>query len=536
MASWRETNARIDECRRSPNPEECLVRLFEDRNDGHVAFALGELFGRRGDCSSWSRALSWYEAAERLYPLPAYKSRARTAASRVRLALRDCDEPGDEEQPLEAHANPAGSRLVIVGCTKQKIWDDDRSAPDYVAARRSYTGRSLPDWVRDGRDEPSGARWLFLSAKYGFIEPDHPICAYDVTFSDPATGPISPESLRAQVQHQTRWGDVPLASFTDREVRAGETYRKMVEYAFASLPSSDPPRADDRGRAQALGEALAKLTPDQVDAIDRGEPEWRLLASLKERVGDHRWLTAIALGLTDFQLGDGGAQLYWQIAEREIEDGPPVNPDGIRDVIQRIVRHPVAAKSADLKLRRIDRLLQSPLPRWLAAMTPDRLLAELPELWRRLASAMNQDPSAKTIVFAVKLVDLMVLQDTGERAALPDDMPIAVDIRIARAAYASGILEPPGGETAAGMIRRSSAELLADRAPYVRAWQEVAGQTTLSPLRLDSVIWQGAGHLRPGRPASAARASIAGMLVGYGVSTPQAGAIAAELTAALGDR
>lgn len=531
MSSWRDINARIIECRRLPDPRRCLTELFAEAPDGHVAFALGEEFESRGQ-AAWPRALEWFEKAESLYPLQSYKSRARSAASRVRLALiaaaKDTSgQLSDDPSP------PTAQRLVIVGCTKQKIWDDDPSAPDYVPARRAYTGRSLPDWVREGRDEPSGARWLFLSAKYGFIEPDHPIAAYDVPFSDPATGPISRESLRAQVRHQTRWGDIPLASFVKREVCAGAAYREMVTFAYAESSSTGISSSDVRDRARALGRAIAELTPEQVDAIDRGEPEWRLLASLPERVGDLCWLTAIALGLTDFQLGDGGAQLYWQVAEKEIDASPPGNPAGVRDLIERIVRHSVAAESADLKLRRIDRLLESPLPRWLEARTAEGLHNELAELWERLASAMNQDPSAKTIVFAVKLVDLMLLQATGERGALPDDTPIAVDIRIARAAYASGIMKPPPGETASSMLRRSSAELLAQREPYIRAWQEVARHTALSPLRLDSLIWQAAGHLRPGRSSAAARASISGLLVGYGADPSLANRIGAELTGAL---
>lgn len=533
MAPWRETNARIDDCRQSPNPEQCLERLFADREDGHVAFALGELLERRGDASSLTLAISWFETAARLYPMSSYQSRARAAVSRVQLAQRDGVETGPSHPSSPRPDLTAGSTLVIIGCTKQKIWDDDPSAPDYVPARRAYTGASLPDWVREGRDEPSGARWLFLSAKYGFIEPDHPIGTYDVTFSDPATGPISRESLRSQVRHQTRWGDIPLASFTHREVRAGATYREMVDFAFAEPALAGSSQAADSDRPRALGEAIAELGPEQVDAVDRGEPEWRLLASLQERVGDLRWLTAIALGLTDFQLGEGGAQRYWQIAEKEIGANPPVGSSGVRDLIQRIVRHPVAVGSGDLKVRRIDRLLRSPLPQWLEGRTSQQLRHELPDLWRRLASAMQQDPSAKTIVFAVKLVDLMVLQDTGERGVLPDDMPIAVDIRIARAAYASGIIQPPAGESPTSMIRRSSVELLADRAPYIHAWQEVARYTTLSPLRLDSLVWQAAGHLRPGRSAAASRAAIAGLLVGYGADPAVANRIGVALTAAL---
>lgn len=517
MAAWSSTNERIRDCRQSADPERCLARLFDERHDGHVAFALAEVLERRGDPGALGDALEWYSRAETLYPLAKYTARARTARERVERRLRK-----------------PGSRLVIVGCTKHKVWDDDPSVPAYVPARKAYTGSSLPGWVIQGRDEPSGARWLFLSAKYGFIEPDHPIAAYDVTFSDPESGPISVDSLRAQVQHQVRWGGVPLTSFTEREVLAGPTYQGLVEHAFAAARGGEDLPAPAEQRARAVGEAIAALPPEVIDAIDRGEPEWRLLGSLAESVGDLRWLVAIALGLTDFQLSDGGAQLYWRIAAKEIDDDPPADVSRLFGLIERVLRHPVAAKDADKKIARIDRLLRSPIPGWLDGMTSERLRNDLPELWRRLAEAMNQDRSAKTIVFSVKLVDLMVLHDTGGRASLPVEMPIAVDIRIARASFASGILGTDG-ERAATMLRRRSTDLLADRSPYVGAWNDVARHTGMSALRLDSLIWQAAGHLRPGRPAADAQRSIAGMLVGYGAEVDVATQIANELTAALDD-
>jgi hypothetical protein len=103
--------------------------------------------------------------------------------------------------------------LYVVNCTKAKIWDDDPLAPSYVPAQTAYRGRTVREWLTS-EECRHAARWLFLSARYGFIEPDHPIGVYNVTFSEPASGPISDESLRAQVHGQHRWHDrVPLRDF-----------------------------------------------------------------------------------------------------------------------------------------------------------------------------------------------------------------------------------------------------------------------------------------------------------------------------------
>jgi cytoplasmic iron level regulating protein YaaA (DUF328/UPF0246 family) len=73
--------------------------------------------------------------------------------------------------------------LLIVPCTKDKIWDYDFETPDYVPARCAYKGRSFLsflNWLEERKIESKGYFWIILSGKYGFIEPWHPISRYDV--------------------------------------------------------------------------------------------------------------------------------------------------------------------------------------------------------------------------------------------------------------------------------------------------------------------------------------------------------------------
>ncbi len=209
---WGSINRRIADCRRSSDPLACLIALFDETGDGFVALNAAQVSEAIGTRHALEEARRWFETAASRLPIERWKRVALDGVARVSQALPSPDGEG---------APPERGTLVVVGCTKRKIWDDDPSAPLFVPARDAYTGPSLPEWVRQGRDEPSGARWLFLSAKYGFIEPDHPIGRYDVTFSQPASGPISSDSLRAQVRHQTRWGGVPLEG-----VREGRCARR----------------------------------------------------------------------------------------------------------------------------------------------------------------------------------------------------------------------------------------------------------------------------------------------------------------------
>jgi hypothetical protein len=85
--------------------------------------------------------------------------------------------------------------LVVVSCGEQKIW---KRYPDAgpIVAQDAYTSSLFTKSRRYA--ERFADRWLVLSAKYGFIEPDFLIPGdYNVSFYDPEA--ISIEHLRAQV-------------------------------------------------------------------------------------------------------------------------------------------------------------------------------------------------------------------------------------------------------------------------------------------------------------------------------------------------
>lgn len=220
MSDWAEINSSIGRCRRSSDPRACLERLFNLTGDGHVAFALGELMSSAGDITS---AVEWFRRAEQRYPLRPYQEKARTA----RLAL--------EAQAQRADVLPQETdTLYIVSCTKEKIWDTEPGAARFVPARSAYLGAFVRNWL--GSTQAETARWLILSARYGFIDPDQPICNYDVTFSDQATGPITDSALVAQAAHQRRWPDNrPLSQFKVVRVFASRDYLAKVRTAFEPL-------------------------------------------------------------------------------------------------------------------------------------------------------------------------------------------------------------------------------------------------------------------------------------------------------------
>jgi hypothetical protein len=85
--------------------------------------------------------------------------------------------------------------LVVVSCGEQKIWSRYPHA-GATPAQDAYTSSLFTKSRRYA--ERFADRWLVLSAKYGFIEPDFPIPGnYNVSFYDPEA--ISTAELKAQV-------------------------------------------------------------------------------------------------------------------------------------------------------------------------------------------------------------------------------------------------------------------------------------------------------------------------------------------------
>lgn len=140
----------------------------------------------------------------------------------------------DREQDLPKHITKENT-LIVISCTKGKIWDKGISHSVYIPAEYAYTGRSF-QWLDKNRLKVEHFPWVILSAKYGFIEPEHPIGYYDVTFSALKTGPISDESLKNQVHQKRHFGnqDKELGEFKYVLVRDSEIYFEKAKRTFTN--------------------------------------------------------------------------------------------------------------------------------------------------------------------------------------------------------------------------------------------------------------------------------------------------------------
>ena len=82
-----------------------------------------------------------------------------------------------------------GQLLNIVACSRAKIWKDNYVDIKSWPARAAYKGGMFKQAINCFMDFKSRTgvepRWVILSVKYGFIEPDQGISDYNISFSSP---------------------------------------------------------------------------------------------------------------------------------------------------------------------------------------------------------------------------------------------------------------------------------------------------------------------------------------------------------------
>jgi hypothetical protein len=114
--------------------------------------------------------------------------------------------------------------LAVVPCGKAKVWDRHPGL-GATPARDAYTGALFR--VHRAYAERFADRWVILSAKYGFMDPDWPVPGtYDVTFNNRRTNPVGPDTLRRQIS------ELGLGQFSTVIGLGGAAYRAIVAMAF----------------------------------------------------------------------------------------------------------------------------------------------------------------------------------------------------------------------------------------------------------------------------------------------------------------
>jgi len=272
-------------------------------------------------------------------------------------------------------------------------------------------------------------------------------------------------------------------------------------------------------RIDLVADTISSLSYDSIVAFDKEEPEYKTFSTLREEVGDepHRALLGICAGTADYQLA-GDAQLFWNELERVVLDyGQLSSTRDVKSILGDFMEADVNARLNQQKRTRLIKLFDKGLAEWFIENygEPQPLT-----VWENLADALDNPMKRKTIVFAMKVYDIIHLIENDTYLDFPKDIPIPCDLQVERVAHTSGITDSESEDKVMG------------------AWAEVASQVSdelgqsISLLRIDSIVWQSGqiiGEHESNKQAS--RRKLIEHFEEAGINTKQAENLAEALTA-----
>jgi len=254
-------------------------------------------------------------------------------------------------------------------------------------------------------------------------------------------------------------------------------------------------------RIEKVGHVLAEIGFNGFVNLDKREPEYIVLEEIYRKYRDERTLLVLGLGvaLLDYRLPRGGAYLFWNTFLKLLRKKLyPKKDPGLEDLLNILLLFTDTRACSKLryqKKQRIIRYMKFARYLWIYGW---RIYAKNPDyIWGKLASTMGQARSAKTISFAMKVLDLITILVHGDYARFKDVYYIPVDYHVARMSIYSGIIEVNP------MYYRGSVSNIADELtsePYknviIEAWYQVSRivskllNKTINVFRIDTLLWR----------------------------------------------
>lgn len=275
----------------------------------------------------------------------------------------------------------------------------------------------------------------------------------------------------------------------------------------------------NQDRINEVAAAISSLDYRGIVKFDGEEPEYKAFSALSNELGDepHRALLGICAGTADYQLA-GDAQQFWEALEGiaftldQLE-----STDDVREVLWTFMEADVNARLKQQKIARLEKLFNRDFADWFIENYGE---VQPLTVWERLADALDNPMKRKTIVFAMKVYDIIHLIENGTYLDFPQDIPIPCDLQVERVARTSGITD-------------SEEE---DR--VMAAWAEVASKVSdeldrsISLLRIDSIVWQSGQIIGEHEPSQeAARDALIEHFGEVGIPPEKAANLAQELVA-----
>ena len=175
-------------------------------------------------------------------------------------------------------------------------------------------------------------------------------------------------------------------------------------------------------------ELLTQFPSAAWNATVTEEPEWKWMRPLREVWAfGHFADVFVILGLNDYQTKGKADVGYWpKVAPLIPRESDPQDPRQLIDILEPFY---MGERLAQNKVKRLKRFVSSELCQEIWKSDSSSVAAEFERIWRFLARTMNQEPTKKTIAFAMKCLALALLMVSETRFDF-GAIPVPLDSRI----------------------------------------------------------------------------------------------------------
>ena len=196
----------------------------------------------------------------------------------------------------------------------------------------------------------------------------------------------------------------------------------------------------------------AKYIEENID------PQFHAIKYLHEHVnGDSFIPLVVANAIVSYQLSGKGEDWWWEFAKWFSKH--PVDEFSVA-YEEFLPRSKTNRRIVRAKIRRLEKINE-----FLLCLDPQTHYRNMVLLRDRLTERLGSSPTAKTVVFAVKMFGYAMRIATGDFQQYPFEIPIPADSRIER------------------ITRQISGE------DPICFWNNVAEETSIPPLHIDSILW-----------------------------------------------
>lgn len=217
---------------------------------------------------------------------------------------------------------------------------------------------------------------------------------------------------------------------------------------------------------------LRGLATRDIMAIEEIDPQFEYAKTVCESGGNVGAVSIFLAALAAYRLRCTG-ETYW----RRFADffvAKPRSDDPVDIVVSFLAADPCSLLLREVKISRVKKFTG-----YTEEVAKLIIQCNFKQLWRLTSRILDSDPASKTVVFAVKMGYYSGRALGLCSNPLPQEIPIPVDLRIARATLCLGMV--PSSSVSDAMTRC--------RDDIVRAWRIVGEYVQIPPLHIDSLLW-----------------------------------------------